>query len=388
MTRKRRGNGEGSIYQRADGTWCATITVGYDSAGKRRRRTIFGKSKQDVQDKLRGVANDVAHQRDIEPQRIKLGDYLDRWLKDAAKSRVRETTFANYERVVKNHIKPHLAGVALAKLTAFQIHGLYSCLAQAGKSAETIRLVHAVLHRALKQAVRWRLIPFNMAADVDRPKAAKADISFLTAEQSEALLKAARGDRMEALYVLAVTSGMRLGELLGLQWSDVDLRGRAIMVQHSLQELNGKLTLAEPKTARGRRRIDLPEMAIEALIRHKARLLKEGLAGVAWVFPNLSGGPWRRSHLHFNEYKPLLKRAGLPDIRFHDLRHTSATLLLSQGVHPKVVQERLGHSQISVTLDTYSHVLPTMQLEAAGKFDALLQPSAKKANQSAAAAKG
>ena len=175
--------------------------------------------------------------------------------------------------------------------------------------------------------------------------------------------------------MLAVTAGMRPGELLGLQWSDVDLKGKAVMVQHSLQELNGQLKLAEPKTARGRRRIDLPQMAIDALVRHRARLLKEGLAGVAWVFPNASGGPWRRSHFHFNEYKPLLMRANLPDIRFHDLRHTSATLLLSQGVHPKVVQERLGHSQISVTLDTYSHVLPTMQLEAAGKFDELLQPA-------------
>lgn len=373
MSRKRRGNGEGSIYQRADETWCATISVGYDNQGKRKRRTIFGESKQDVQNKLAKLANEVAHQRDIEPQRIKLGEYLDRWLQDSAKPRVRETTHANYAGVIKNHIKPHLGGVPLAKLTAFQIQGLYACLEQAGKSAETIRLVHAVLHRALKQAVRWRLIPFNMAADVDRPKAVQTDISPLTADQVNDLLKAARGNRLEAIYVLAVTAGMRLGELLGLQWSDIDLKGKAVMVQHSLQELNGKLKLAEPKTARGRRRIDLPQMAIDALVRHRARLLKEGLAGVLWVFPNASGGPWRRSHFHFNEYKPLLKRANLPDIRFHDLRHTSATLLLSQGVHPKVVQERLGHSQISVTLDTYSHVLPTMQLEAAGKFDQMLQ---------------
>jgi integrase len=386
MSRKRRGNGEGSVYQRADGTWCATISVGYDANGKRKRRTLFGKSKQQVQEKLAKLANEVAHQRDIEPQRIKLGEYLDRWLNDAAKPRIRETTYANYERVIKNHVKPHLGGVPLAKLTAFQIHGLYSCLELAGKSAETIRLVHAVLHRALKQAVRWRLIPFNMAADVDRPRAAKADISPLSAEQVKHLLKAAQGDRLEALYVLAVTAGMRLGELLGLQWSDLDLQGGAVMVQHSLQELNGKLTLAEPKTARGRRRIELPQMAVDALNRHRKRMLKEGLAGVSWVFPTPSGVPWRRSHFHFHQFKPLLKRADLPDIRFHDLRHTSATLLLSQGVHPKVVQERLGHSQISVTLDTYSHMLPTLQVEAAGKLDSLLQqPKAAKKNVSATA---
>ncbi len=377
MSRKRRGRGEGSIYQRADGTWCATISVGYRSDGQRKRRTLFGESKQAVQDKLSKAASEVAHQRDIEPQRIKVGEYLDRWLKDAAKARVRETTYANYSRVVERHIKPHLGGVALSKLTSFQIHGMYSCLDQAGKSAETIRLVHAVLHRALKQAARWRLIPFNMAADVDRPKGVKADITTLSAEQVGILFKAAKGDRLEAIYVLAVTTGMRLGELLGLQWADVDLKGRAIMVQHSLQELNGKLTLAEPKTARGRRRIDIPQMAVDALVRHKARMLKEGFVGGPWVFCNASGGAWRRSHFHSGEFKPLLKKAKLPDIRFHDLRHTSATLLLSQGVHPKVVQERLGHSQISVTLDTYSHVLPTMQIEAAGKFDQMLRRKAK-----------
>jgi integrase len=372
MPRKRRGNGEGSIYQRAGGTWCATISVGYDSQGKRKRRTIFGESKLAVQNKLAKIAGEVAHRRDIEPQRVKLGEYLDRWLQDAAKSRVRESTYINYEGVIRNHIKPHLGGVPLAKLTAFQIHGLYSALDKAGKSAETIRLTHSVLHRALKQAVRWRLLPFNLAADVDRPRGDKAEISPLTAAQAGALLKAARGNRLEALYVLAVTTGMRLGELLGLQWADVDLAGKAIMVQHSLQEIKGRLSLTEPKTARSRRRIDLPQVAVDALNRRRKLSLKESLAACEWVFPNASGGPWRRTHFHAQQFKPLLKRAELPDMRFHDLRHTSATLLLSQGVHPKVVQERLGHSQISVTLDTYSHVLPTMQREAAGKFDQLL----------------
>ena len=173
MPRKQRGHGEGSIYQRANGQWCATISVGYDNNGKRKRRTIFGETKPAVQEKLRLLANDVTHMRGIEAQRIKVGDYMDRWLKDAAKGRVRPTTFANYERVVKNHIKPFLGGLQLAKLTALNIHGMYSSMAQAGKSAETIRLAHAVLHRALKQAVRWHLISYNMSADVDRPKTEK-----------------------------------------------------------------------------------------------------------------------------------------------------------------------------------------------------------------------
>ena len=195
-----------------------------------------------------------------------------------------------------------------------------------------------------------------------RPRVPKSDITPLTAEQVAAFLKAAKGDRLEAAFIfVAITTGMRLGEIFGLQWPDVDLKAGALMVQHSLMELNGKLTLSEPKTARGRRKIDLPKMAVNALWKHKARMLKEGLGSVPWVFCNESGGPLRRSHFHFSEFKPTLINAGLPAIRFHDLRHTSASLLLSQGVHPKVVQERLGHSQISVTLDTYSHVLPTLQ---------------------------
>jgi integrase len=378
MSRKRRGNGEGSIYQRANGSWCATFAVGYGTDGKRKRRTVFGETKVAVQEKLRKLADTATHLKGIEPQKIKVGEYLDRWLRDAAKTQVRATTYVNYEGVVRNHIKPYIGGLQLAKLTAMNIHGLYSSMAEAKKSADTIRLVHAVLHRSMKQAVRWRLIPYNIAADVDKPKAPKADITPLDAAQVTKLLKAAEGDRFEALYILAVTAGMRSGELFGLQWADVDLKEKAIMVRHSLQELKGRLTLTEPKTSRGRRRIELPQMAVDALVRHKARMLKEGFGAVEYVFCNYSGGPLRRSHFQTGEFKPILRAAKLPVIRFHDLRHTSATLLLSQGVHPKVVQERLGHSQISVTLDTYSHVLPTMQVEAAGKFDRMLKKGSVK----------
>ena len=291
MGRKRRGNGEGSIYQRADGTWCATYNAGYDERGRRRRRTIFGKTRQSVQEKLRKLLHDTPNGNAIEPQRLTVGQYLDRWLAGTAKNTVKPTTYANYEGVIRNYLKPHLGGMQLTKLGVIHIQSLYASMDRAGKSAETIRLAHAVLRRALKQAVRWRLVPYNVCADVDRPRVAKADITPLDPEQVAALLAEARGDRLEALIVLAVATGMRLGELLGL---------------------------------------------------------------------------------HANTFKPLLKRASLPDIRFHDLRHTSATLLLSAGVHPKVVQERLGHSQIGVTLDIYSHVLPTLQRDAASKLDEML----------------
>jgi integrase len=170
---------------------------------------------------------------------------------------------------------------------------------------------------------------------------------------------------------------MRLGEIFGLQWPDVDLKGRAINVRSTLIEINGKLSLAEPKTPKSRRRVDLPQVVVDALTKHRAQSVREGFAKVSWVFYNSIGGPLRRTHFHVNHFKPLLTEADLPAIRFHDLRHTSATLLLAAGVHPKVVQERLGHSQIGITLDTYSHVVPTMQLEAAIKLDVIMRLSSK-----------
>jgi integrase len=174
-----------------------------------------------------------------------------------------------------------------------------------------------------------------------------------------------------------VATGLRLGELFALQWSDVDLEDGAVTVRHTLAELKGILRLAEPKTAKRRRRVELPDMAVAALLTHRRRMLTEGHAAVPWVFCNQHGGPLRRSHFHRQDFKPLLKRAGLPDIRFHDLRHTSATLLLSAGVHPKIVQERLGHSQISMTMDTYSHVMKGMDKQAASKLNTILTAKPK-----------
>jgi integrase len=193
----------------------------------------------------------------------------------------------------------------------------------------------------------------------------------LAPEQVNVLLTAALEDRFHALYVLAVTTGLRQGELLGLQWEDVDLASAVLHIRRALQEVAGRLWLDEPKTAKARRTVDLPAVAVAALREHGDRMLAEAHLR-EFVFCDSQGGPVRKSNLIRRSFLPLLKRAGLPRIRFHDLRHTAATLLLLQGVHPKVVQERLGHSQISITLDTYSHVLPSMGREAAAKLDALL----------------
>jgi integrase len=377
MPRARRGRGEGSIYQRTDGTWCATYSAGYAASGKRIRKTIFGVTKDAVAKKLSKVQATRMDGTFVEPNRMRLSVLLERWVEDAARPSIRQTTYYSYKGIIKNHIDPRIGGTTLAILNPVHIQRLYADMERDGVGPRVRQLTHAVLRRALKLALRWGLIARNPCDAIDPPRVPKRQISPLTTEQVQKFLETAKSDRFYALYVVAIGTGMRLGEIFGLQWPDVGLKGRAINVRSTLIEINGKLSLAEPKTPKSRRRVDLPQFVVDALTKHRAQSVREGFAKVPWVFCNSTGGPLRRTHFHVNQFKPLLATADLPTIRFHDLRHTSATLLLAAGVHPKVVQERLGHSQIGITLDTYSHVVPTMQLEAAGKLDAIMRSSSK-----------
>lgn len=368
---KRRGNGEGSIYQRANGRWEAVITIGYNGQGKRVRRTVYGWSKKEVQDKLTELQSKKLDGSLAETGKITVGDFLTRWLA-TAKSSIRATTYASYETTIRLHISPHIGGLPLQKVTPAHVQGLYTELERLGRSCYILRLVHVTLRRAFKLAVKWGITLRNVCDAVTPTRIDRREIAPLTMEQSTTLLHAATDDRFHALYALALATGMRLGELLALQWEDVDLKAATISVRRTLVDLKGQVYLAETKTKRSRRSIKLPVEAVEALQEHRKRMMVEGLAGCTFVFCTPSGGPVRRAAFHKNKFKPLLASAGLPEIRFHDLRHTSATLMLAAGVHPKVMQERLGHSDINITLDIYSHVLPAMQQDAADKLGAML----------------
>lgn len=373
MARKR-GSGEGSIYRRDDGVWVASVTLGRDDAGRRRRRVVYSASQAEAVEKLGALRTERMDGTLTEPSKLRLGEYLDRWLQDHARMRVRPTTLGIYESLVRVHVKPHLGGVALAKLAPAHVQGLLGSLERGGVSPRLRQMVRAMLSVALKQAVRLEMIRRNPVAAVDRPRAPRPEIRPLDVAQCRQLLGTAKGDRLEALYVVAVTTGLRQGEILGLRWGDVDLGAAALHVRRTLTEENrtGQMVFAEPKTAKSRRRVELPGIAVACLAAHRAAL------GAAphpdrLVFTDTEGNPIRKSNLLRRSFKPLLARAGLPQTtRFHDLRHSAATLLLAQGVHPKIVQERLGHSTIALTLDTYSHVLKGLGAEAALKLDAIL----------------
>jgi integrase len=306
------------------------------------------------------------------------GEFLSRWL-DGARHTVKATTYEAYERAIRVHIVPALGDVRLAKLAPGHLQSYYGVKLAEGMAPASVRQQHGVIHRALSQAQKWRLVTENVAAATDPPKPRAEEMKPLDRDQAKRFLDAARGHRHEALFVLAISTGMRVGELLGLRWSDFDADAGTLRVERTLSAAKSGPAFTTPKSGKGRN-VKLPAIATAALKAHRARQNEERLAantGDGWqdlglIFPARNGGPLGRTNLTRNNLAPLLKRAGLPNIRFHDLRHTAATLLLSQGVHPKLVQELLGHSSVAMTIDRYSHILPGMGDATANAIDAVL----------------
>ncbi len=387
----RRGRGEGSVFRRRDGLWCGSITVGYTEHGRRRRRAVYGKTKGEVLAKLTRLQHAAFTGTLGDSQRLTVAVFLERWLEDAARPAVQATTHRRYSEVVRLHVAPHIGGAVLSRLTPAHVQGMLTAMEKGGASARVRQMTFNILHRALGQALRWGMVPRNVCDAVVRPRVPRPTMRTLDAAQVRLLLAEAKGDRLEALYVLAVSTGMRQGELLGLQWEDIDLDRGTVQIRHQLHELAGQHALVEPKTAKSRRRVDLPALAVVALMEHRERMRTQGFSvGEGYVFTDTKGGPLRKSNLLRRSFVPLLDLRNtrealrtqdvaedalpkpLPRIRFHDLRHTAATLHLASGTHPKVVQEMLGHSTISMTLDTYSHTVPSMQREAAATMDRLL----------------
>jgi len=375
----KRGNGEGfAPYKRKDGRWCARYTV-YTTTGPK-RKPVYGRTRAEAAEKLaKALADREGTRFTFDARNLTVGRYLARWLEDNVQGSVKPITYESYERLVRGHVNPALGHLKLKALTPPHVRALYRSKLEAGLAPRTVQYIHAVLNRALKAAVNDSLIPRNVCKEVGSPKVQREEMQYLTREEVRVFFEAAREDRLEALYILAVTTGLRQGELLGLKWEDVDFEAGKISVQRTLSAAKNDSTFNSPKRNKSRRGVKLATLAQEALRAHRERQLeeREKLDGL-WqdhglVFASTIGTPLNRHNVFGRSFKPLLNKAGLPHtVRFHDLRHTCATLLCSKNVNPKVVKEMLGHANISQTMDIYSHVLPNMQDEAAAAMESAL----------------
>ena len=377
---KRRGNHEGTIYKRGN-SWAAQVSL----EGRRLTKTFS--SQKECQAWIRDMANRIDRGFSYSGSKLTVGEYLDIWLNNY-RSSIRPKTLYQYKGIVNNHLKPGLRDIRLSELRPDQIQEFYTVLLEQGQSQRTVQLIHSVLRRALVIAERQGLIIQNPAKSVDPPKVSHKEIQILNDNQVRQFMIAARGSRFKTLYYLAVTTGIRQGELLGLKWIDIDWVMGTIQIRRQLQRIVGKgLSFSEPKTRAGRRMIDLGSKAMTHLITQRKNQEEEAISAdwddYGLVFPSMRGTPLDAGRLR-HDFKRILRRANLPIIRFHDLRHTAASLMLLNGIPSIVVSRRLGHSKPSVTLDIYGHYLPGMQSTAAALMDELASPIAIKLQQIAA----
>lgn len=373
----RRSRGEGAVYPTKDGRVRGSILLPHPDGNRTVRRYVSGRTRAEVVRKLDAL------RREAEagfPSGETLGAYLARWIV-AVKPRLRAATWREYQRHCRTYWQP-LAGIALTRLTPAQVERRMAELLAGGLSPMTVHHARSTLRRALHDAQRDALLTRNVAALARPPRVERREMRALSAAEVARLLDATAEDRFGPLFAVAIGSGLRQGELLGLRWSDIDFEGRTLVVRRSLaRAYGGGYAIAEPKTARSRRTVMLPTLAVEALRRQKARQAAERLAaGSAWqdrdglVFTDPIGRTVRPADVS-HAFRTTADHLGLP-VRFHDLRHTAASLLLAAGVPLKVVSEALGHSSIAITADVYAHVTPDLKREAAAAMDRALSGGA------------
>jgi integrase len=371
-TGRKRGNNEGSIKLRSDGRYEARVTL---PDGK--RKSFYGKTRQEVQKAMTAALRDVQQGRPIPVGRETLGTYIGRWLADVVAPDLRASTYRSYEQLARVHVVPALGKLQLRDLDPARIRAFLNDKRAAGLSPGSVLRLYALIRQVLNQAHRDGLIAEPPTARMKAPTVPRYEAAMLTPEQARTVLNAFRGDRLEALITVALALGLRQGEALGLRWQDVDLNTGTLTVRYQLQRIKGVPTLVEPKTKGSGRTIALPAPVAEALNEHRVRQLEARLAaGSRWqerglVFTSTIGTPLDGVKVT-RRFQDRLARGGLSRMRFHDLRHSAASLLLAQGVHPRVVMELLGHSDIRLTMNTYSHVIPQLTRDAADKMGAVL----------------
>jgi integrase len=379
---------KGHIRQRSKGSWTIWVDLGHDpETGKRKQQTLTVRgTKRDAERELRDLLHSLEAGSYVKPSRITLGQWLSNWLNGYVTTNCGIRTAQSYQSEVRRHLIPSLGAIPLTQLQPQQLQNYYSQALTKGRtdgkgglSARTVQYHHRILSEALSHAIKMGLLVRNVAEAANPPHPERRNMATLAPENIPKFLEATQETPYYVLFYTALYTGMRLGELLGLRWCDVDLTMAFLSVVQALYKRSGVCKMVKPKSSHSRRRIALSPSLILLLREYKAEqqtqriILGKLPADSDLVFSHLDGKPLDPGVVS-HTFAKVLKKARLPHIRFHDLRHTHATLLLKGGVHPKIVSERLGHASISITLDIYSHVLPGLQERAAERFDELLAP--------------
>ncbi len=380
---KRRGHGEGAIYQReSDGKWCANVDLGWVN-GKRKRKVVYGKTKKEVADKLKALHRDQASGINIAPEQYTVAQFLTRWLDEVICNREPRTQ-ESYRATVKKHIVPYVGHHMLQKLLPEHVQAMANALRlrepapkERALGPRSVAYACLVLSRALNQAKRWDYVSRNVVDAIDLPKVRQLKVHPATEEQARALLDAVHGHRLETIYWVALMLGLRRGEILGLRIDDINFDAMSVRVEGSLQRIGKQLVRSGTKTESSQRTLPMPAPLAEEVRRHLQRLEAERAdAGAAWeeqgyLFPSRRGTALDPANL-VHHFKAALAVAKLPTTtRFHDLRHWCASLLISYQVHPKAIQAILGHANITTTLNVYGHLLPNVLREATDRIGGL-----------------
>lgn len=376
---------KGHITQRAKGTWSVIVELGRDANGKRKQKWITVKgTKKKAQSELNQLLVSLDQGTYVEPTKQTVAEFLRLWI-SITESKVAPKTFDRYQEIIEKHLIPNLGHYRLTKLSTDAIEAYYAeTLAngrldgKGGLAPRTVHHYHRLLCKALNHAVKKRRLAYNPATLADAPTVQHEEMRALTTDETANLLLTAQGSRLYAPVLTLVTSGLRRGELLGLRWKDIDFDKGTLSVNQSVQQIKREVSLKPPKTKRSRRTLSLPSITLDALRAHQIEQKKLRLqlgkyyqTELDLVFPNIEGGIWLPD-VFSSAFRALVAKSGLGHFRAHDTRHTHASQLLRDGVNPKIVSERLGHSTVAFTLDVYGHVMPDMEAETAAIIDASL----------------
>lgn len=372
----KRANGDGSIWHDAAwDKWRGEYIVGYTPEGKKQTVSFASDKRGEVRDWLAQIAVDRKNGIVVEPTKVTVAAYLESWLTSVVDHGCKRSTAATYRQLVAAYIVPHIGNVLLQKLTPQEVQAMYSAKLKDNLSRRTVHHIHMVLHRALAIATKQRVVSYNVLDHVEPPKPKNVEMKTLTFEQVARFLQVAQGDRHYPLYVLALQLGMRIGEICGLRWKDVDLDNGTLSIRQTYTQVRGRMEFSTPKSDSSIRVIDMPDELSDVLAKWKVSQAKERLAfGKPWKHPELvftthDGSAVHPNNLRRRSFNGLLTKAGCPHMRIHDLRHTALTLMGEMDIHPSIVQQTAGHSDISVTLGTYGHVFREKQKEAARTMD-------------------